>query len=60
MINWSLTMLSQAISKLAESKPVIDGGPIPKHVVWKDYFITRVMKEAYQGLAITSFVFCAK
>lgn len=60
-INWTLTMMSQVVSQLAELKrPVTDGNDIPGHIRWKEYFITRVMKEAFNGLAFTQFIFCAK
>lgn len=60
-INFTLTMLSQIVEQLLELKsPVTDGKEIPRHIRWKQFFLTRVVKEAFNGLALTQFVFCAK
>lgn len=54
-------MMSQIISQLSELKqPVTDGREIPGHIRWKEFFICRIMKEAFNGLAFTQFLFCAK
>ena len=61
LLNFTLTMMSQVVSQLAELKrPITDGNDIPRHINWKDYFITRVMKDAFNGLSFTQFIFCAK
>ena len=61
LLNFSLTMMSVVVSALAElKKPITDGKDIPRHINWKDSFITRVIKEAFNGLSFTQFIFCAK
>ena len=60
-INFTLTMMSQVVCQLSElKKPIVNGNEIPNHIRWKEYFITRVMKEAFNGMAFTQFIFCAK
>lgn len=41
-------------------KPVEGGKEIPRNIRWKQFFLTRAIKEAFNGLAFTQFIFCAK
>lgn len=61
IINYTLTMMSQIVEQLVALKqPVTDGKEIPRHIRWKEFFLTRAIKEAFNGLAFTQFIFCAK
>ena len=56
----SLTFFAKNVGLFSElKKPVIDGNEIPRHINWKESFVTRVTKESFNGLAFTNFVFCA-
>lgn len=59
LINYSLTVFSRVsleISKL--KKPIVNGGEIPNKTCWKETAVTRILKESYNGLAFSSFLFC--
>ena len=61
MINLTLTTMSQIMSLLSEMKnPINDGKEIPRAIPWKWNLVTRSMKEGFNGLAFTSFIFCAQ
>ena len=39
-------------------KPISDGKEIPGWIMWKEIIITRIIKESFNGLALTNFIFC--
>ena len=59
-INMTLTNFAKVVDAVtALKKPITDGAEIPRHITWKEAFVSRVIMESFCGLAFTNFVFCA-
>ena len=59
-INMTLTNFSKVVDQVTSlKKPITDGADIPKSITWKETFVSRMIKESWNGLALTNFVFCA-
>lgn len=60
MINMTLTNFAKVVDSVTTlKKPITDGAELPKSIMWKEAFVSRVIKESFNGLAFTNFVFCA-
>ena len=60
IINMTLTCFAKVVQAVTDlKKPLTNGQDIPRHITWKEVVITRVMKESFNGMAFTQFVFCA-
>lgn len=55
----TLTNFAKVVDAITHlKKPITDGGAIPGNVTWKETIITRTIRESFNGLAFTNFIFC--